>query len=72
MAQTVKKSSTSTKPRKTPAKKTAVAAKISQMPVSHDQVAELAHRFWAERGHRHGHHEEDWFRAEQQLRAKAS
>jgi len=40
--------------------------------VSHDQVAQLAHRFWNERGRVHGHHEEDWYRAEQALRSRAS
>lgn len=40
--------------------------------ISHDQVAQLAHRFWAERGRTHGHHEEDWFRAEQEIRSRAS
>ena len=39
--------------------------------VSHDQVAQLAHRFFNERGCVHGHHEEDWFRAEQLLRGNA-
>jgi hypothetical protein len=40
--------------------------------VPHDQVARLAHRFFAERGYAHGHHLEDWYRAEQELRARAS
>lgn len=40
--------------------------------VPHDQVAQLAHRFWNERGRVHGHHEEDWYRAEQALRSRAS
>ena len=40
--------------------------------IPHDQVAQLAHRFWNERGRAHGHHEEDWFRAEQELRSRAS
>jgi hypothetical protein len=40
--------------------------------LSHDQVAQLAHRFWNERGRVHGHHEEDWYRAEQALRSRAS
>lgn len=40
--------------------------------VSHEEVARLAHRFWAERGHQHGNPAEDWFRAEQELRGKAS
>jgi hypothetical protein len=42
------------------------------MKISHQQVAELAHRFWAERGGQHGQDAEDWFRAEQALRSKAS
>jgi DUF2934 family protein len=40
--------------------------------ITHDQVALLAHRFWIERGRTHGRHEEDWFRAERELHAKAS
>ena len=40
--------------------------------VSHDEIARLAHRYWAERGHRHGNPEEDWYRAEQELRKRAS
>lgn len=42
----------------------------SQVP--HDQIAQLAHRFWAERGGQHGYHLEDWYRAERELRSKAS
>lgn len=41
-------------------------------PVSQEEVAKLAHRFWAERGYQHGKHVDDWFRAEQELRGKAS
>jgi hypothetical protein len=40
--------------------------------ISHDQVAQLAHRFWNERGRAHGRHEEDWYRAEEALRSRAS
>ncbi len=60
------------KPRKPVAKKTVVHANGKGKSISHDQVAQLAHRFWTERGRAHGHHEEDWFRAEQELRGKAS
>jgi hypothetical protein len=60
------------KPRKPAAKKTPIAAKLTPISISHEKVAELAHRFWAERGGAHGSHEEDWFRAEQELRGKAS
>jgi hypothetical protein len=60
------------KPRKPAAKKTGVLAKVTPISISHEKVAELAHRLWNERGRVHGHHEEDWFRAEQELRGKAS
>lgn len=40
--------------------------------VSHEEIRMLAHRYWAERGHPHGNPEHDWFRAEEELRGKAS
>jgi hypothetical protein len=64
-----------TKPRKAPAKKTAGAAQptpINGSGPSHEQIAELARKYWAQRGYIDGHHEEDWHRAEQELRGKAS
>jgi Protein of unknown function (DUF2934) len=54
------------------AKKSVVSANGAGSSIAHDQVARLAHRYFEERGRKHGHHEEDWFRAEQELRAKAS
>jgi hypothetical protein len=85
MAEKVKKASSSKTPRKTATvkatttdvapKKTAPkkkAAKVTQMAVSHEEIAQLAHRFWAERGHPHGSHEDDWLRAESELLGKAS
>ena len=39
---------------------------------THEQIAELARKYWAQRGYTDGHHEEDWFRAEKELHAKAS
>jgi hypothetical protein len=86
MAETVKKASSTkapAKPRKTAAKKTAAtengapgsangASNVTEIKYSHDQVAQLAHKYWAERGRQHGHHLEDWLRAEHELRAKAS
>jgi hypothetical protein len=44
----------------------------SPRPVSHDQIRQLAHRYWAERGQPNGQPDVDWFRAEQELRGKAS
>lgn len=45
---------------------------MTAMNVSHEEIARLAHRYWAERGHKHGHHVEDWLRAERELFGKAS
>lgn len=56
--------------RKTAAKKNTGAA--APRNVSHDEIRELAHRYWAERGHPDGEAEIDWLRAEQELRGKAS
>jgi DUF2934 family protein len=39
---------------------------------TYEQIAELARNYWEQRGYADGHHEEDWFLAEKQLRAKAS
>lgn len=74
MSETVKKTKAPAKPRKAPAKKSAakVETMVQQGSVSHDDVAQLAHKYWHERGQKHGHHEEDWYRAEQELRGKAS
>lgn len=75
MAETVKKTKAPAKPRKAAAKKTAnnvESIDAKQHSVSHDDVARLAHSYWKQRGGDHGHHEEDWYRAEQELRGKAS
>jgi Protein of unknown function (DUF2934) len=38
---------------------------------SPEDVAVLAYRFWNERGGIHGHHEEDWYRALEELQHSA-
>ena len=51
------------------------AAKPSNLTVmgpSKEQIAALAHKYWADRGFKHGQDADDWFRAEQELRSKAS
>jgi hypothetical protein len=58
--------------KKSVAKKPVASANGKSGSITHDQVALLAHRFWIERGRAHGRHEEDWFRAERELHAKAS
>jgi len=59
-------------PKKTATKKAAPKAKAATKLATHDEIAQLAHRFWAERGGNHGQHEDDWYRAEQELLGKAS
>ncbi len=83
MAEKVKKASTAKAPSKTASVKAAtgeVAPKkvaprkktVKANAVSQEQIAELAHRYWAERGRQHGHDAEDWLRAERALLGKAS
>ena len=83
MAETVKKSKSPAKPRATNGKAATTKKKAgspeSGAPVAtidgsptHEQISELARKYWAERGYAHGYHEQDWFRAEQELRVKAS
>jgi len=72
MAETVKKTKAPAKPR-TRAAKTTQVTEITALPApTREQIAQLAHRFWAERGWRHGSAEQDWLRAEQELRGMAS
>jgi hypothetical protein len=88
MSETVKKTTTrkpktesAAKPKsvKAPAKTAQAAAKtpakpsnLTVMGPSKEQIAALAHKYWAERGFQHGKDADDWFRAEQELRSKAS
>jgi len=37
--------------------------------VTHDEIATLAHSYWAARGYAHGSAEADWLRAERELTA---
>ena len=36
----------------------------------HDAIARRAHELFVERGGEHGHHDEDWLRAEEDLRSQ--
>jgi hypothetical protein len=63
------------KPRKSAAKATPVTAETIEtrpVTVSHEEIRKLAHQYWIDGGHRHGHQQEDWQRAEQELRRRAS
>ena len=79
MAEIVKKAKAPAKPRasavtdkKTTAKKQTVAEKVTATTPSHEEIARLAQRYWAERGWQEGQAEQDWLRAEQELRQMAS
>lgn len=79
MTETVKKATTrkpkavaAPKTSKAPAAPTAKKSNLTVMGPSKEQIAALAHKYWAERGFQHGQDADDWFRAEQELRSKAS
>ena len=72
MADTVKKAKAPAAARKTSAKTAPKKSAAEPRLVSHDDIRELAHRYWAERGQPDGQAEVDWLRAEQELRGKAS
>jgi len=85
MAEKTKSATTTPKPRKTAAKKKAAdtPSNVTEITVSRDsmtitreiprdQIAQLAHQLWNDRGRQHGKDAEDWFRAEELLRGKAS
>lgn len=78
MAETVKKTRTAAKPRKAASKANGNGGnpvsqnRAKQHELPHDEVARLAHSYWQQRGGQHGHHMEDWFRAEQELKTLAS
>jgi len=61
---------TDSRKKKTIGKKT--TPKVTEIGVSREEIAKLAHRFWNERGRVHGYDAEDWLRAERELRGKAS
>jgi len=79
ISETVKKAKTPAKPRaaagatrKTTAKKKTVAEQVAATTPSHEEIAQLARRYWAERGWHEGQAEQDWLRAEQELMKMAS
>jgi len=72
-AATPKKARTTASKEAAPKKNRTAKSNLTQMSnASQEEIARLAHKYWAERGHQHGHHEEDWYRAEQELLGKAS
>jgi DUF2934 family protein len=41
-----------------------------QPQVTHEAIAQLAYSYWVTRGYRHGFTEEDWYRAESELKSR--
>ena len=69
MTEVIKKAKAPAKPKKTATKK---AEEQKMRDPSHEQIAQLAQKFWAERGWQDGYAEQDWLRAERELRVSAS
>src|SRR5579884_601508 len=44
----------------------------NEQPLDRGEVARLAYSYWEQRGRPHGGHEEDWLRAEAELRRRRS
>ncbi len=43
---------------------------LNAEPDNHDEIAALAYEFWIQRGSPVGSPEEDWFRAEEELKSR--
>ena len=63
------KPATPRRPRRSAAESATAAAPAAPAP---EQIAHLAYSYWEARGYQGGSPEEDWLRAEQELRAQAS
>lgn len=50
-----------------PGKDSAPQTPASRPQATHHDIAQLAHKYYTERGHSHGQHVDDWLRAEQEL-----
>ena len=53
--------------RSKPATGSSVSEQLKAVTPSHAEIAQLAQRYWTERGHQDGHAEQDWLRAEREL-----
>jgi uncharacterized membrane protein len=60
------------KPRKVPANKENIVAISQSKVVSREMIEQVAYQLWVQRGYQHGYALEDWIRAEQELRGRAS
>lgn len=67
-----KAASTTTTRKPATRKPTPTEEKLKAVTPTHEEISDLALRYWAERGHQDGYAEQDWLRAEQELRKIAS
>lgn len=74
MAETPKKSKAPAKPKKAVSKTASKTNSIHAVEntIPREQIELLARKYWAERGWQDGYAEQDWLRAETELRQKAS
>ena len=72
VADTAKKTKTTTKTRKPATKKEKVARTAKPVMPSREEIERLARTYWAQRGYQDGFAEQDWLRAEQELLKMAS
>jgi hypothetical protein len=72
MADTTKKTKTTTKARKPAAKKERTAQALRPAMPSREEIERLARTYWEQRGFQDGYAEQDWLRAEQELLKMAS
>jgi len=71
MAERVKKAKATAKPRTSAAstkKAAAVGKPVTAKTPSREEIAQLAYRYWAERGGQNGQDLQDWLRAERELK----
>lgn len=52
------------------ARSSEIAAKSAEISPSHEEIARLAHSYWIARGYTNGSPEQDWLRAERELKRK--
>jgi len=77
MAEKVKKAKAPAKPRTSTAsvkatvvKAAAVGKPLTAKTPTHDQIARLAYEYWLKRERKNGQHQQDWLRAERELKGE--
>jgi hypothetical protein len=72
MADTMKKTKATAKPRKTATRNEKAAQPPKLAMPSRAEIEVLAQKYWAQRGYTDGYAEQDWLRAEHELLQMAS